>query len=389
MKCLPLQLLMMALMVGCTSGSEYDHRNKDIFDEAKTIARPEFYLGTLDFDGGIAALRTDIATIAQKTGDTTNNSAVVNNISNVTDLSVGNMIMGSGTQIQIGTVASIGVNQITMTRNATANGTGIPLVIERTYSGTNATIEGIVAIPQGYGVSFGTNGCTVSNGVFSQSFVILDSNGGILIAYGLEPPLQDASLSSSMKHILKARNSGLASIGDRVRLTATRVMNYGSGANVIPVVTDFSNLVIVSRNNRIPYSNVNAAFVRSTDLFRMRRVEGYVTSSPISAECDSGQAREFQFDYQTGYKGIICVGATSPTDAASCTGAKYPIGFQMSRNLGAGTLSGFDTGDMFSYTIAKDAKVRLTGPVFSPEYNQPDSNLLIMLSQKLQVETLR
>jgi hypothetical protein len=61
----------------------------------------------------------------------------------------------------------------------------------------------------------------------------------------------------------------------------------------------------------------------------------------------------------------------------------------MSKNLGAGTLSGFDTGDMFSYTIAKDAKVRLTGPVFPPEYNQPDSNLLIMLSQKLQAETLR
>lgn len=327
MKYLPLQLMMMALMLSCTSGSEYEQRNRDIFDEAKGATYPAFSTTPIAFDGSISTLVTAI-----------------------------NALSASGT-------------------------TDSPI--------TDTTIEGVVSVPSDYGFATGTNGCTSANTVFARSFVLNDATSGILVAYGQEPPVQDAAQSTSMKYIANARTGNMAVFGDRIRITATRAQKYGSGTNTIPVVTDFKNIQIISSRNTVGYTKQTAALVRATDLFQVRQIEGYVTTSPSYVECVSGQAREFQFNFQTGYTGTICVGATSVTDAQTCTGLKVPIKFQLSKNLGAGTLSGFDTGDMFSYTIAKDAKVRLTGPVFPPEYNQPDTNLLIMLSQKLQVETLR
>jgi hypothetical protein len=327
MKGLNFILPALVLLSACTSGSEYDQRNKDIFEEAKGATYPAFSTTPIGFNGSISTLVTTINALA-------------------------------------------------------ASGTADSTIAD-------ATIEGIVSIPSDYGFATGTNGCTAVNTVFARSFVLNDSSSGILVAYGQEPPVQDIAQNTSMKYISNARTANMAVFGDRVRLTATRAQKYGAGANTIPVVTDFKNIQIISRSNSVGYTIPTAAMVRATDLYQVRRVEGIVTTTPKYEECVSGETREFQFNYQIGYKGVICVGATSPTDAATCTGAKFPVGFQMSKNLGAGTLSGFDTGDMFSYTIAKDAKVRLTGPVFPPEYNQPDSNLLIMLSQKLQAETLR
>ncbi len=319
--------LIVLAVISCTSGSEYDTRNKDIFDEAKGATYPAFSTTPIGFDGAISTLVTTI-----------------------------NALTASGTTDS--TIA-------------------------------DATIEGIVSIPSDYGFATGTNGCTATNTVFARSFVLNDATSGILVAYGQEPPLADVSQSTSMKYITNARTANMAVFGDRIRITATRAQKYGSGANTIPVITDFKNLQIISSRNTVGYTKQTAALTRAADLYQVRQIEGYVTSSPTFVECVSGEAREFQFNYQTGYRGTICVGATSVADAQTCTGLKVPIRFQLSKNLGAGTLSGFDTGDMFSYTIAKDAKVRLTGPVFPPQYNQDDTNLLIMLSQKLQAETLR
>jgi hypothetical protein len=216
-----------------------------------------------------------------------------------------------------------------------------------------------------------------------------DSNAGILVAYGLEPPVMDTAQSTSMKYVTNARVSNMAVFGDRLRISVTRVQKYGSGTNVVPVVTDFHSPVVVSTRNSVPYSVQSGAFVRSADLYRVRQIEGYVTSAPAYVECASGSQRQFQFEYQTGYRGVLCAGATSAADAATCTGLKTPYNFQLSKNLGAGTLSGFDTGDMFSYTIAKDARVRLRGPIVVPRYNQDDTNLTLLLGQKIQAETLR
>ncbi|AFM13894.1 hypothetical protein [Turneriella parva] len=327
MKRLNLILPALVLLAACTSGSEYEQRNKDIFDEAKGATYPAFSTTPIAFNGSISTLVTTVNALA-------------------------------------------------------ASGTADSPIAD-------APIEGIVSIPSDYGFATGTNGCTAVNTVFARSFVLNDSSSGILVAYGQEPPVQDIAKNTSMKYISNARTANMAVFGDRIRLTATRAQKYGSGANTIPVITDFKNIQIISSRNSVGYVKQTAALVRATDLYQVRQIEGYVTTSPSFVECVSGEAREFQFNFQTGYKGTICVGATSVTDAQTCTGLKVPIRFQLSKNLGAGTLSGFDTGDMFSYTIAKDAKVRLTGPVFPPEYNQTDANLLIMLSQKLQVETLR
>lgn len=320
--------------IHCTSGSDQSMRNKDIFDEAAQLNYPAFTSSTISFSGNINGLLTE---------------------------------------------ATNGINA------QTPSGT-----TDVAYAGSFATIEGIVTIPSDYGFGMGTAGCTATNKVFARSFVLQDNSSAVLVAYGLEPPSQNTADVNRMTYITNARKNNMAVFGDRMRITVTRIQNYGSGGNVIPVVTDFSNLVVVSSRNSVSFSSQSTAFVRANDLYRVRRIEGYVKTSPSNKECVSGDAREFQFDYQTGYMGVLCVGASSAAEAESCTGGgKIELNFQLSKNVGAGTLSGFDTGDSFSYNIAKGAKVRLTGPIFPPRYTQPDTNLSLMVGQRIQAETLK
>lgn len=331
-------VLVTAVLQGrCTSGNGESARNKDVFDQASQLSFPAFTTLGLGFDGNIQ-----------------------------------------------GIVASINArgDNLEATCAATA---GCPAV---------ATIEGIVTIPSDYGIAIGstTSGCATSDVIYTRSFVLQDANSAVLVAYGMEPPTQDVTQSSSAKYINNARSTNLAIFGDRLRITVNRVQKYGSGANINALVTDFdvSTAKVVSSRNSASYTNQYAAFSRAADLYRVRRLEGYVTTSPSYVECPSaGGTRQFQYNYQTGYKGVLCVGATSYADAQTCTGGKVPFNFQLSHNLGAGTLSGFDTGNSFSYNLALGARVRMTGPVYPPQYNQADSNLSLMLDQKYQVETLK
>jgi hypothetical protein len=344
------------LPASCTSGSEFDVRNKDIFDEAKALSYPAFTTTPISFDGGIQALKTYI--------------------------------------------------------------NGAPLNTEQTASPNPTVIEGIVTMPSDYGFAIASpaatpaersSGCSGSkfpiiniakiDKIYSRSFILQDANAGILVAYGLEPPIMDTAESQSMKYIQNARTPNMAVFGDRLRISVTKVLKYGDTDGVdeyvVPIVTDFHSPVVVSTRNSVPYSVQSGAFDHTADLYRVRQIEGYVTSAPTYVECASGTLREFQYNYQTGYRGVLCAGATSPADAANCTGTKTAYNFQLTKNLGAGTLSGFDTGDMFSYTIAKGAKVRLRGPIVVPQYteynqyNQGDTNLTLLLGQKIQAETLR
>lgn len=351
-----------AFLAQCTSGSDLDVRNKDIFDRAKELPSVTFTTTPATFDGKIQDLRTAI------------------------------MDPGNG--------------------NAELACSGI--------AGCPTTIEGIVSIPSNYGIAVSPTGQVNQGGndvttpydgcsgpvaaidrIYSRSFVLHDGNAGILIAYGLEPPVQEVPspppAPQSAKYIAYARNSGIAPFGSRIRLTVLKVQKYGVGnTDVLPIVTDFdpTTVSVISSGNAVPYEKKDATtdFTRSADLYKVRQLEGYVTSSPKYVECSStgssAPTRQFQFNFQKGYMGTICVGATSYQDAQTCTGTKRPFNFQLSLYLGAGTLSGFDTGDMYSYNIAKGAKVRMTGPVFTPRYNQPETNLSLMLGQRLQVETI-
>ncbi|GAB4422161.1 MAG: hypothetical protein OHK0011_00750 [Turneriella sp.] len=321
-------MLVLYANAGCISETAEDKRNLDIFGEAKALQLTRFTPEPYSFSGNIAA-----------------GLAVINALS-----------------------ASSGADS------------GI----------TDTDFEGVVSIPSSYAIGLGTDGCTTANLVYQRSFVLEDNSAAVLVAYGLEPPSQDVAQNTSMKYIANARNPGLAVFGHRVRLTAKRAVKYGGGTGTIPIITDFSNFQIISKDNAVSYLKQNSAFTRTTDLYRTRQIEGYVTQSPTYAECTSGSQREFQFNYQVGYMGALCVGAVSVADAANCTGGgKVEMKFQLSYALGAGTLSGFDTGDMFSYNFAKDAKVRLTGAVFPPAYNAADSGLVLMLTQRIQAETLR
>lgn len=314
------------LLANCTSQTGSSQRNAEIFDEAKNLAQVSYTTTPYAFDGNISALITTI-------------------------------------------------NALT---NSSGSDSGI----------TDTMIEGIVTTPANYGIGLGSTGCG-SNFVYQRSFVLEDSNAAILVAYGLEPPTTDVTQANSMKYITNARRSDMAVFGDRIRLTATRAVKYGAGTGTIPIVTDFKDVQVISSRNAVAYSTKSIAFLRSADLYRTRQMEGYVKSVPAYAECSSG-ARQFQFNYQTGYVGTLCVGATSAADAQTCTGAgKVELRFQLAYVLGAGTLSGFDTGDMFSYNFRQGAKVRLTGAVWVPEYNADDTRLTLMLSQRIQAETLR
>jgi hypothetical protein len=245
-----------------------------------------------------------------------------------------------------------------------------------------------VTLPSDFGFGIGASGCAVSNRVFARSFILQDANAAVLVVYGLEPPSQDNADAARMVHINNARKYDMAILGNRMRLTVTRVQNYGSSGNNIPIITDFSNPVVISTRNSVPYSTQTSAFVRASDLYHMRRIEGYVSSKPLNVECSTG-TRQFQYDYQSGYSGELCLGAVSACGSLTCTCSATKLKFHLSHNLGAGTLSGFDTGNSFSYTLAAGAKVRLTGPIYVPGQGGADSTLALMLGLKVQVETLR
>lgn len=317
-------------LFSCTSGSQFDERNHEIFTEAQKLATPTFTATPLDFDGNISALVTEI------------------------------------------------------------NGLGDYAEVVC----TTCEITGVVTMPSNYGVALGSTdtGCATSDKIYSRSFVLQDKNAAILVAYGLEPPSQNTADSNSATYINNARNSGLAALGHKITFTATKIQKYGDATNSMPVVTDFnpSTVKVLSTDNSIPYKVLSAAqsFSRG-DIYQVRQLEGYVTQRPSYVECPSASnTRQFQYNYQKGYIGKICVGASSYVDAQTCTGGKKEYNFQLSLYLGAGTLSGFDTGDMFSYNIAKGAKVRMTGPVYVPQFKDGDSALNLMLGQRLQVETL-
>lgn len=313
------------LFAGCTSGSDMDARNKDFFADAQQNAWNYFTTTSTAFDGNIQNLLTPINALAN---------------------------------------ASSGESTITST-----------------------IIEGIVTIPSNYSIALGSTSCGTVNDVYLRSFVLEDANASILIAYGKEPPDENTANSSSMKYITNSRNADIAPFGARVRLTATRAIKYGGGVSTIPIVTDFSGATIVSTRNSATYAGATSAFT-GVDQYRTRRIEGYVTTVPTYKECGSG-TRQFQFDYQNMYKGEICLGTVSVCTAVgcTCTGTKMP--FQMSRDFGAGTLTGFDYGNAFSYNFSSGAKVRLTGAVFTPQYNTTfATGGALMLTQKLQVESL-
>lgn len=330
--CLCPGIFLGGLTFSCTSGNDQNTRNTDIFGEASRLSFPAFTSSSVTFDGSVQGLKQDIDALGVFT--------------------------------------------------------------EQAYAGTNATIEGIVSIPSDYGVAIGTTptGCDTTDFIFARSFLLQDANAGILIAYGKEPPSQDTAQSASATYITNSRRTDMAVFGDRIRLTVTRVQKYGAGANFNGVVKDFdvTSLKVISSRNSVPYTGQSGAFSRAADLYKVRRLEGYVTQSPSHLECLNSSGREFQFNFQGGYQGILCTGATSYADAQTCTGGKVPYNFQLSYNLGAGTLSGFDTGNSFSYNISAGAKVRITGPVFPPKFNQSDATgLFLMLDQKYQVENLR
>lgn len=326
MKKSPLSLLSLAALLHCTTSVGEDRLNTEVFAEAQAAAYPLYTSSPYSFDGGIQSLKSTIDAY--------------------------------------GTFSEVT--------------TGLPI-----------TIEGIVTIPSDYGFTIAgsvpSGSCSgYSPVVFSRSFVLEDQNAGILVAFGQDPALTSGS-TTSQKYYLNAQVVNRAVFGDRLRITVTHAQRYGDSSNSVAVVKDFTDPVIVSSRNPVAYAAQAGAFSRAADLYRVRRLEGYVRKSPAYAEndCSSGPYR-FQFDHQSGYTGELCVGTLSGT---TCTGTVYP--FKLSYNLGAGTLSGFDTDTAFSYNVRQGAHIRMTGPVFVPRYAGNDSYLMLMLSQKHQVETIQ
>lgn len=310
----------------CTSSVGEGRLNADVFAEAKASAYPLYTNAPYSFDGGIQALKSTIDAY--------------------------------------GTFGELT--------------TGLPV-----------TIEGIVTVPSDYGftVANAVPSLTCSGyapTIFARSFVLQDQDSGILVAYGQEPPLISGS-TTSQKYYLNAQVVNRAVFGDRLRITVTHAQRYGDGTNSVAIIKDFTDPVVVSSRNSVSYSGQTGAFSRATDLYRVRRLEGFIRTSPayVENDCSSGPYR-FEFDHQSGYTGELCVGTLSGT---TCTGTTYK--FKLSYNLGAGTLSGFDTGHSFSYNIGQGARVRMTAPVFNPRFAGNDSFLMLMLSQKHQVETIQ
>ncbi|MFZ5629924.1 MAG: hypothetical protein ACOY5B_12395 [Spirochaetota bacterium] len=326
MKKAVLFFLPLVALFNCTSSVGEGRLNADVFAEAKAAAYPLYTSSAYSFDGGIQALK--------------------------------NTIDAYGT-----------FGELT---------TGLPV-----------TIEGIVTIPSDYGFTVAggvpSGSCSgYSPVIFGRSFVLQDQNTGILVAYGQDPALTTGS-TTSQKYYLNAQVVNRAVFGDRLRITVTHAQRYGDGTNSVALVKDFTDPAIVSSRNSVAYASQAGAFSRTTDLYRVRRLEGYILKSPAYVENDcSGGPYRFQYDHQSGYAGELCVGTLSGT---TCTGTVYA--FKLSYNLGAGTLSGFDTGTSFSYNVGQGARVRMTGPVFVPRFAGSDSYLMLMLSQKHQVETIQ
>ena len=319
-------LILVLLLTSCVSGEAQDERNADIFSEAKKLAYPLYKQGTNEHSGNINSLLAAI-------------NALPNN------------------------------NENTLS--------------------TPITISGLVTIPSSFAFTIDDNICTgTSPEIYLRSFVLQDQNGGVLVAYGLHPADTNVANSNSMKYWAKAQNPNMAVFGDILQITVTKARKYGN-TNVVAVVTDFTNPTVLSSRNTVPYQIQSGAFNRSTDLYQMRQLTGFVITSPTYKEttCTSGPYR-FQTDHQQTYWGTLCVGAVSFTDAQNCTGSKIAYRFKLSTNLGAGTLTGFDIDNQFSYNLATGAYVRLTGPVIVPTYDGAGSDLTLLLDQKHQVETL-
>lgn len=332
-------LFLITTLVSCTSGADMDSRNRDFFSDAQLNAWQYFTTDSINFSGS-TPINTVITAI--------NSGAAVGNVgASLTDTVI---------------------------------------------AGGPYTIEGVVTTPSNYSISLGSTvslviGCG-TNSVLTRSFILEDNSGAVLVAYGLEPPIEDTAQSSSMKYIGNSRSGAMAPFGARLRLTVTRGVKYGGGTSTMPIVTDFSNATIVGAKNSAPFSTISGAY-SAADLFKMRRIEGYISKVPTYSECASSSTRQFQFNYQKLYLGEICtgtVGTCDTTGCSVCSGTRFS--FQMSRDFGAGTLTGFDYGNAFSYNFRSAAHVRLTGAIFIPEYNTAYSAAALMLTQKLQVESL-
>ncbi|MBX3723860.1 MAG: hypothetical protein KF713_18585 [Turneriella sp.] len=368
----------------CISGSEYDVRNSEIFDEAKSLPAVSYTTAANTISGNIQTLTTAI--LAR--GDNVESTCA--------------STVGCPTVIEGIASTSSTYNFSLTTNGAVTDGSrGTGMCFDSTASTNSDGSQPWHCAAGTYCSTFGSGSTGwASQGtqrIFSRSFFLHDATGGVLVLYGLEPPLYTGS-ATSMQHISNARINGLVNAGDRIRLTVGSVQRYGVGAQSIAVVTDFSSLTRVSTANAISYQSKNTALA-ATDEGKVVRVEGTITIPAAYAEIScvlSGTASySFQFNHDDGYVGEI-------TDSSN---NKYC--FKLSYNVGAGTLSGFDVADMFSYNVSKNAKVRITGPVFFPRNRRAGvgikpgidavttdpristSGLCIAVDKRFQVETIK
>ncbi len=386
----PLMRIMLPIAVygawGCSSSIEPGQRNLDIFYEARGLRSTAFTTEPNTINGQILALRNAImarSDNAEATCAATPGCPIT----------------------EIEGIASTGSTyNFAFTTNGTVDdgsrGTGICFDSTPTTSGDGSQPWHCGAGTYCSTAPPGSTGWATQGGAmetYTRSFFIHDKDSGILVLYGLEPPLLSVA-NTSMKHVNNARNNGLVRAGDRVRFKVESVRRYGVGANAIAAVTDFSGLTVVSQANPITYATATAPFA-SADEYKVLRIEGTVSIQArfweINCSLGSAQDYRFQFNHEDGYVGEI-------TDSSN---NKYC--FKLSYNMGAGTLSGFDTSDMFSYNFSPGAKVRLTGPVFYPKNRRAGvgiksdvnpvsqdprialSGLCLAVDQKFQAETLR
>ncbi|MCB1201458.1 MAG: hypothetical protein KDK41_12495 [Leptospiraceae bacterium] len=328
------------LFISCTSNFDENNRNKDIFDEAKTLSQVSYTGTNYDFDGGISALRSYIMSTSPE-------------------------------NVPVNTI-----NPPALTAYST-------------------TIEGIVTVPSSADFLLDNNDtCNEIYKLYNRSFILQDQNSAILVLYGREPALFTGS-PTSMEYVSNANRANMAVLGNRLRITVTQVIRHGiDPGNQIPLVVDFSNPTIISKTNSVFFTNQSSTFTRGTDLYMNRRIEGIVNVTPSYSECASGSGRDFQLQHEVAYIGRICVGGTGAmttwvNSSNACVNGSTEFKFRLSKNLAQGTLSTFNVGTDFSYTLAKGAMVRMTGPVFIPNRGGADSDLMILLDQKSQVENLQ
>jgi hypothetical protein len=372
--------------VGCSSGFELGQRNLDIFAEAAGHKAMIFTTQPNTVEGQILALRNAIMARADNNEATCASTPGCPTTEIEGIASTGSMYNFAITTNGTVTDGSRGTG-ICFDSTATSNSDGS----QPWHCGANVYCS---TAPPG-STGWATQG---DMEVYTRSFFLHDKDSGILILYGLEPPSFSVADISSMKHINNARNNGLVRAGDRVRLKVEKVRRYGVDSNAIAVITDFSGLTVVSQANPITYVMSTAPFAPA-DEYKVLRIEGTVSIHAryweINCSLSSTRDYRFQFNHEDGYVGEI-------TDSSN---NKYC--FKLSYNMGAGTLSGFDTGDMFSYNFSPGVKVRLTGPVFYPKNRRAGvgiksdvnpvtqdpriatSGLCLAVDQKFQAETLR